>query len=119
MNDTQETIAQMKQLVDTYTKERDWEQFYDAQSISTAMSIEANELMELFVWARKSELDSIISQKKTAVEFELADVLFTLLIFCNKYDIDLTSAFTKKLVHNAKKYPIEKARGNNKKYNEL
>ncbi len=119
MTDKNTPLSELKQLVEQFTQDRDWDQFYDAQSISTALSIEANELMELFVWARKSEIEGIISQKRQAVEFELADVLFTTLLFCNKYNIDLTEALLKKLEHNAQKYPIHKAYGNNKKYSEL
>lgn len=119
MNDEQATIAHIKKLVDTFIKERDWDQFYDAKSMCMNISVEASELMELFTWAKPLDIDHILQNKREAVEYELADIFYSLLLFCNKYNIDLSSSIHKKMVHNAQKYPVHKARGMNKKYNEL
>lgn len=119
MNDQQTTLAEIREKINHFTKERDWQQFYDAQTITMALSVEVSELMELFTWARKSEIDEIIKQKKEAIAFELADILFTLLLFSHKYNIDLTESLHLKLAHNEEKYPVHKAHGKNKKYNEL
>lgn len=119
MNDQKTNIEQIKQLVDHFVKERCWDQFHDTKSICMDISIEAAELMELFVWAQPGDIERILKEKRTAIEHELADIFFGLLLFCNKHGIDLTDALVKKIEHNAQKYPVSKACGVNKKYNEL
>ncbi len=119
MSDNSNTINDLKKIVNTFITERDWRQFHGAKNISTNIAIEAAELMELFVWARnKDEADAILKNKQQAVEHELADVLFSVLIFADEYNIDLTKALQHKIIHNAEKYPVEKCKGMNKKYNE-
>lgn len=119
MNDGNTSIAKLKSIVDQFSNERDWQQFYDAKSLCMNLSVEANELMEIFIWSKQSEIESIVKNKRKDIEFEAADILFSLLLFCNKYDIDITQAMVQKIAHNAKKYPVNKARGNNKKYTDL
>lgn len=118
--DQQTTLEKLKQIVNTFTHEREWQQFYYAKSISMAIAVEAAELMDIFVWTRdRQESDKRFHEKRTAVEHELADILFALLIFAQQYNIDLSQALTNKLKHNAQKYPVEKCKGKNKKYSEL
>lgn len=120
LKDQQTTLEQLKQIVHAFTHERDWQQFYYAKSISMAIAVEAAELMDIFVWTRdKQESDQRFQEKKPAVEHELADILFALLVFAQEYKVDLTQALINKLEHNAQKYPVEKCKGKNKKYSEL
>ena len=70
MNDSKATLSELKQLVADFTKEREWDQFYDAKSMSMNLSVEANELMELFTWAQASEVEHIVEKKREAIEFE-------------------------------------------------
>ena len=66
----------------------------------------------------KQEIDDVVQHKRQAVEHELADILFSLLLFADEYTIDLVQAFINKLEHNARKYPVEQCKGKNKKYSE-
>ena len=119
MSDTNNTINDLKKIVATFITERDWRQFHGAKNMSTNITIEAAELMELFVWARdKEEADDILTNNQQAVEHELADILFCLLAFADEYNIDLAKALQDKIAHNAQKYPVEKCKGMNKKYSD-
>lgn len=120
MSDATTTIDQLKKKVAAFIDKRDWRQFHGAKNLSSDITIEAAELMELFVWARdKQEIEAILQQKREHVEDELADIVFACLAFCDEYDIDLSTALEKKIIKNAQKYPIEKAHGNSSKYTEL
>ena len=120
MNDKQTTMAQLKQAAAEFVQERDWEQFHGAKNLSTGIAIEAAELMELFVWTTdKHEAAQIVKQKQTLVQQELADIVITALLFANEFDIDVSSAIKQKLALNRQKYPIEKSKGVNKKYDEI
>ena len=77
------------------------------------------ELLEHFQWKNGEELTAHLEAKKTDVADELADVLGWVLLMANDLKIDLDAAFRKKLADNARKYPVEKARGTAKKYNKL
>ena len=120
MSDTKTTVAELKALAANFVHERDWRQFHGAKNLSMAMVGEAAELMELFTWAKDAEQATrIVQEKKQAVKDELADVAAAVLMFCDEFDIDLSEAIKEKMIKNAEKYPVEKAKGMNKKYNEL
>ena len=84
-----------------------------------SIAIEAAELMEKFQWVEGVESKELTHREKRAIEEELADIAVYVLNFCSLYGIDLTSAIERKLKLNSKKYPVERARGNSKKYTEL
>ncbi len=114
------TIKTLQALAAQFIQERNWRQFHGAKNISMNIAVEAAELMELFVWkSSKQEINDVIKNKQQAIEHELADILFSLLLFADEYNIDLAKAFIQKLEHNAQKYPITKCKGKNKKYSEL
>ncbi len=119
MTDTTTTIESLKQKIKKFVEERDWQQFHNPKSMSMHITGEAAELMELFTWLSESQSYQIIEVKREAIEQEVADIAFALLNFCHRSGIDLSQAFEKKMIVNAKKYPIEKARGKNTKYTEL
>ncbi|MCO5950496.1 nucleotide pyrophosphohydrolase [Mucilaginibacter flavidus] len=101
-----------KALLD-FRDERDWAQFHNAKDLALALSIEAAELNELFLW--KKPEDANIEKIKD----ELADVFGYVLLLADKYNLDLIEIMTRKIQKNAEKYPVDKAKGNAKKYNEL
>lgn len=120
MQDNKTTVAELKALAANFVHERDWRQFHGAKNLSMAIVGEAAELMELFTWAQNAEQAAqIVKEKKQAVKDELADVFAAVLMFCEEFDIDLSKAIQEKMIRNIEKYPIEKAKGVNKKYNEL
>jgi len=96
-----------------FRNERDWEQFHNAKDLSIALSIEANELLEQFLW-KKAEEANIEKVKE-----ELADVFSFALLLIDKLGLDIEKIILEKIKLNNLKYPIEKAKGTAKKYNEL
>ena len=96
-----------------FRDERDWEQFHNGKDLALALSIEAAELNQLFLWKNAEDVDI----KK--VKDELADVLNYSLLLAHKYGFDVEKIILDKIKKNAEKYPIEKSKGNAKKYDEL
>lgn len=96
-----------------FRDERDWEQFHNAKDLAVALNIEAGELLEAFLW--KSPEDA----NKDKVKEELADVLAYAFLIAEKYDFDINQILLDKIKKNGEKYPVEKAKGTSKKYNEL
>lgn len=110
----------MKELK-TFAEERDWDQFHSVKNLTMAMNVEASELLELFQWLSEDQSNNAKNDpklKQKASE-EVADIFIYLLRIAGKLDIDLKDAVQMKLKKNAEKYPVELAKGNAKKYNEL
>lgn len=102
-----------------FRRERDWEQFHNARSLATALSIEAAELQEIFLWIKDKDINSRINERKISIEQEVADIAILLSYFCNDLNIDIEAAVRKKIEINRLKYPVEISRGSSKKYDEL
>lgn len=121
MTDTKTTVAELRERVMAFAREREWEQFHSPKNLSMALAAEAGELMEPFLWAESSVSLAVVNdpKKRPAIEAELADVVVYALEFANICGIDLAAAIETKMAANAKKYPIEKAKGNSAKYTEL
>ncbi len=113
------TIDELKNLVRQFTKERDWNKFLSPKTISIYLSLEAAELLEKFVFVDNEQSKQHLTEKRDEIEPEIADVFYWLMQMCWIYNIDLSTAVQKKIKANAKKYPIEKAKGNTTKYTEL
>lgn len=102
-----------------FRKERDWEQFHTPKDLAISLSIEAAELLEWFQWRTNDEIKAQLqTDKRIALEDELADVAVYLSYLCYDLGIDLNQAITNKVAKNAEKYPINKVRGRADKYNE-
>jgi NTP pyrophosphatase (non-canonical NTP hydrolase) len=121
MTDAKTTVAELRERVLAFARERDWEQFHSPKNLSMALAAEAGELMEPFLWSEsKASIDVARDPKKRgAIEAELADVVVYALEFANICGIDLSAAIETKMAANAKKYPVEKAKGRSEKYTEL
>jgi NTP pyrophosphatase (non-canonical NTP hydrolase) len=119
MSDNNATLQSLKAIASKFILDRDWRQYHGAKNISMNLAVEAAELMELFTWVKdKHDAGKIVQEKKEAVKHELSDILFSLLIFADEYNIDLAEAFKEKMIHNAEKYPVDTCKGINKKYTE-
>ena len=103
----------IKEKIHDFTVERDWDQFHDGKNLAIALSIEANELLEAFLW--KDAEDAKVEK----IREELADVFNYAFLMAHRYNLDVKEIILEKLKKNAEKYPIEKAKGSAKKYNEL
>lgn len=106
-------FKQLIEEIDQFSKERDWDQFHNSKDIAIALSIEASELLEVFLW--KEPKDAKIEKVKE----ELADIFNYALMMAGKYNLDVPQIIREKIAKNAEKYPIEKAKGVATKYNEL
>ena len=106
-------IEELRQKIVQFTEDRDWDQFHNPKDLAIALSVEANELLECFLWKNPADV------KIEKVEEELADVFNYAILMASKYNLDIKQIVLKKLACNAEKYPVDKARGNEKKYNEL
>jgi len=115
-NDKKITVQELKDAVGTFVSDREWQQFHSPKNLSMAIVLEAAELMEIFRFMSCQESKLELEAQREKVAFELADITIATLSFCNLYNIDLSDAIQKKLIHNAQKYPIDKAKGCNKKY---
>ncbi len=103
----------------TFRRERDWEQFHTVRNLSSALCVESAELLDLFRWARDSEITAIAEQQRSEIESEVADVAILLTYLCHDLDISLEDVVRKKLDVNREKYPVESSKGNSKKYYRL
>lgn len=108
----------LKQLIE-FRRERDWEQFHNPKDIAISLSIEAAELLEWFQWRNKAEIKQMLAtDKREALEDEIADVAVYLSYLCHDLNIDIEQAIQRKMEKNAAKYPVDKAKGRADKYNE-
>lgn len=104
------------QQILAFREERDWKQFHQLKNLAISLVLEASEVLELFQWTKDGNLPS---DEKDHLEEELADVYYWLLLISHDAGIDLTQAFEKKMIKNAKNYPIEKAKGKSTKHDKL
>lgn len=106
-------LEQLTNEVIRFRDERDWKQFHNPKDLALALSIEASELNELFLWKSHDEISSV------KVKEELADVLNYALLIAHHYELDIAEIVREKLKTNALKYPVEKAKGKSTKYDQL
>lgn len=99
-----------------FRNDRDWEQFHDSKNLALALFLEAAELNELFLWKKETESEDVNIDR---LKEELADVLAYAFLLAEKHNLDVFEIVNAKIERNAQKYPVEKARGTAKKYNEL
>jgi NTP pyrophosphatase (non-canonical NTP hydrolase) len=121
MNDADTQLQEIKDRVLAFAAERDWEQFHSPKNLSMAISAEAAELMEHFLWqsTEASCVDVKNEPLRAKVEEELADVFIFAIEFANVTGIDIAAIIQAKMQRNAVKYPVEKAKGRSVKYTEL
>jgi NTP pyrophosphatase (non-canonical NTP hydrolase) len=98
---------------------RDWMVFHNPKDLAVAIAAEAGELMQPFVWKSPEQAEQIAVAKKPEIENEIADVAILLFELAHNLGISLEEAMLAKLARNELRYPVEKARGSNAKYNEL
>ena len=112
-------IENLTKKIIAFRDARDWAQFHNPKDVSISMALEAAELLEHFQWKNTEEIEKHVKTHKAAISEELADVLYWVLLLSHDLKIDVLAALSKKLVKNAKKYPVSKAKGRHTKYTEL
>ena len=107
-------IRELIDLLESFRDERDWAQFHDSKNLALALSIEAAELNELFLWKKDGESEAVDNQR---LREELADVFAYALMLAGRHGLDVSQIVKDKVALNAKKYPVEQSRGSSEKYN--
>lgn len=108
----QELLNKIKQFM----IDRDWKQFHNGKDLAISLSLEASELLEIFQW---SGSDLYREDKLDKIKDELADVFTYAILLADAYNLDIEQIIEQKLIKNGEKYPVDKAKGNSKKYTEL
>ncbi len=116
---TDDALQQLKETIRGFMAEREWAQFHSPKNLAMALGVEVAELQEHFMWLTQAESRALPPEKLARVTEEIGDVMVYLLRLCDVLGIDPVEAAANKMVKNGKKYPVEKSRGNARKYTEL
>lgn len=117
--DASMTIEALTERICAFRDARDWQQFHNPKDMAVAIAAEAGELMQHFVWKTQDQTQQVITEKRAEITDEIADVGILLFELAHNLNIPLAEAMQAKLERNELRYPADKARGNNLKYNEL
>jgi NTP pyrophosphatase (non-canonical NTP hydrolase) len=114
-------IRELMAVVRNFCEVRDWDQYHGPKDLSIGIVTEASELLEIFRFLSDEQALELFGHpvKKEEIEDELADILFFLLRFAQRFDIDIDQALHKKVAKNEKRYPVELSKGKNCKYSEF
>jgi NTP pyrophosphatase (non-canonical NTP hydrolase) len=109
-------FEELLKLLEDFRDERDWGQFHDSKNLALALSIEAAELNELFLWKKEVDAEEVDPQR---LREELADVFAYAIMLAGRHGLSINEIVKAKIEKNAKKYPVEKSRGNFQKHQQL
>lgn len=116
MNDS---IADLTARIQHFVDAREWRKYHNPKDLSVAIAAEAGELMQHFVWQQDDQIEQRLKSKRDEIASEVADVAILLFEFADNLGMNLGEVMADKIAHNEKRYPVEKSKGNNLKYNEL
>jgi NTP pyrophosphatase (non-canonical NTP hydrolase) len=103
--------ATLTKVATDFRDDRDWKKFHIGKDLAINLTVEAGELLEQFLWKNRSEVN------EAAITSELSDVFYSLLLIADEFGVDIEQAFVSKMQENILKYPVDKFKGSNKKYN--
>ena len=109
-------FKQLKDAIEQFSAERDWDQFHSPKNLAMALTVEAAELQECFQWLTEAQSRELDEQQLAAVRDEIADVQLYLIRLAGKLEVDIEAACREKMEKNAKKYPADQVKGSAKKY---
>jgi dCTP diphosphatase len=113
------TIEALTTEIRAFRDARDWLQFHNPKELAVAITAEAGELLQHFVWQSHEQSEQRVRDRREAIAAEMADVAILLFEFADNCGIDLAAAMRQKLARNEERYPADRARGSNAKYDEL
>lgn len=118
--DHKTNINELKEIVKKFCDDRDWDQYHNAKDLAIGIITESSELLEHFRFKDERQVEEMFKnpEKKQEISEELVDVLYFVLRLAERYNIDLTTEVNKKMIKNAQKYPVDKFKGQNRKYSE-
>jgi NTP pyrophosphatase (non-canonical NTP hydrolase) len=105
-------LAEITDFLIRFRDERHWAQFHNSKDLAIALSIEAAELNEIFLWKNADEVSAVETDQRQKIADELADVLVYALMFAHRNGFDVEKIILDKMKKNGEKYPVEKSRGN-------
>jgi NTP pyrophosphatase (non-canonical NTP hydrolase) len=111
MVDATTSVGRLREDVRQFVHARDWGQFHTPKDLAMAISIEASELLEIFLWNRAEPPSQLADEHRAAVADELADVMIYGLSLANVLELDLSEAILSKLKKDEVKYPADRFRG--------
>jgi dCTP diphosphatase len=114
-----DSLHDLARQLDQFAAARDWQQFHSPKNLASALIVEAAELLEHFQWATEQQSRELSAEQRAAVGAEMADVLLSLVQLGNALGIDPVAAAQAKLKLNETRYPVDRARGNSRKRDEL
>jgi|SRR3989339_1132507 len=114
-------LKELKEKIKRFCEDRDWDQYHNAKDLAIGIITESAELLEQFRFKSEKEIEGMFIDpiKRKEICEEVADILYFILRLAERYDIDLANELNEKMKKNEEKYPVEKAKGLNKKYTEL
>jgi NTP pyrophosphatase (non-canonical NTP hydrolase) len=115
------TLEQLTARLISFRDARDWRQFHSLKNLIVSLNLEAAELLELTQWKCDEAVEDAREdeRKKSRMAEECADILLYLLLITERAGIDLCRAANDKITANAAKYPVDKSKGNARKYSQL
>ncbi len=113
-----DSLHELREALRAFAAEREWEQFHSPKNLASALIVEAAELLEPFQWLGEAQSRQLPPEDLQRVADELADVLLYLVRLADVLGVDLRAAARRKIAINAAKYPVERARGNARRYDE-
>lgn len=116
MNDS---IEELTERIRSFVAAREWQQYHNPKDMAVAIAAEAGELMQHFVWQQPDQLDVRVREHREEIASEIADVGILLFEMADLLGMKLGDVMVAKIAHNEQRYPVEKSRGNNRKYHEL
>jgi NTP pyrophosphatase (non-canonical NTP hydrolase) len=112
-------LSELTESIIRFRDERHWAQFHNSKDLAIALSIEAAELNEIFLWKQDSEIGEVEANNRQQIADELADIMVYALMFAHRNSFDVEKIIMDKMKKNGEKYPIDKAKGKSTKYTDL
>ena len=119
VDDAVTKLDRLRDELRAFTAARNWQSFHSPKNLAMALSVEAAELLEVFQWMTEADSRNLDPAARAAASEEIADVLLYLILLSDALDMDAIAAAERKMVANAQKYPVDKARGTSAKYTRL
>ena len=116
---SEDSISRITTRIREFRDARDWQQFHAPKELAVAIAAEAGELLQHFVWQSPEQSHQRAQERKAEIASEIADVSILLFELADNLGISLGQAVLAKIDRNEDRYPVAKAKGSNKKYNEL
>jgi dCTP diphosphatase len=114
-----DSIAELTQRIRAFVEAREWQQFHNPKDMAVAIAAEAGELLQHFVWQQPDQVERRADERRDEIASEIADVGILLFEMADLLGMNLGEVMEAKIARNEQRYPADKARGNNLKYNEL